>query len=113
MVISAPDAIEPAFARAQNDRVDGVVVSGPTFFNERVRVGASALAHGIPTVWFSSYGWGQSRSEDAASFRLALCLHPPWSTRLDKKSYRDSHRPAEARNIAQGIIIGKALVLLR
>jgi putative tryptophan/tyrosine transport system substrate-binding protein len=48
--IPAPDAIEQAFAQAQNDRVDGVVVNGPMFFNERARVGASALAHRMPTI---------------------------------------------------------------
>jgi putative ABC transport system substrate-binding protein len=44
--ISAPDAIEPAFARAQSDHVDAVVLAGSMLFNERARVGASALASG-------------------------------------------------------------------
>jgi putative ABC transport system substrate-binding protein len=35
-----PDAIEPAFAQAQNDHLDGVVVAGSMLFNERARVGA-------------------------------------------------------------------------
>jgi putative ABC transport system substrate-binding protein len=48
--ISAPDAIEPAFAQAQSDRVDGVVITGSMLFNERARVGASALAHGMPAI---------------------------------------------------------------
>jgi putative tryptophan/tyrosine transport system substrate-binding protein len=48
--ILAPDAIEPAFAEAQSDRVDGVVVTGSMLFNERARVGASALAHGMPAI---------------------------------------------------------------
>jgi len=48
--ISAPDAIEPAFAQAQSDRVDGVVITGSMLFNERARVGASALAHGMPAT---------------------------------------------------------------
>jgi putative tryptophan/tyrosine transport system substrate-binding protein len=48
--ISAPDAIEPAFAQAQSDRVDGVVVTGSMLFNERARVGASALAHRMPAI---------------------------------------------------------------
>ena len=30
--------------------MDGVIATGPIFFNERARVGASALAHGIPTI---------------------------------------------------------------
>jgi putative ABC transport system substrate-binding protein len=48
--ISAPDAIEPAFAQAQSDRVDGIVVAGSMLFNERARVGVSALAHGMPAI---------------------------------------------------------------
>jgi len=50
--ISTPDAIEPAFGQAQNDRVDGVVVSGSMLFNERARVGASALTHRMPAIGF-------------------------------------------------------------
>ena len=52
VVIPSPEAIEPAFAQARSDHVDGVIVSGPMFFNERARVGASALAHGLPTIGF-------------------------------------------------------------
>jgi putative ABC transport system substrate-binding protein len=48
--ISIPDAIEPAFAQAQSDHVDGVVTAGPMLFNERARVGAASLAHKIPTI---------------------------------------------------------------
>jgi putative ABC transport system substrate-binding protein len=54
VAVSAPDAIEPAFAQAQSDHVDGVIVGGPIFFNERARVGASALAHGIPSIGFQA-----------------------------------------------------------
>jgi putative ABC transport system substrate-binding protein len=68
VVISAPGAIEPAFAQAQNDHVEGVIVGGPIFFNERVRVGASALAHRIPTVGFIAemvpYGLLMSYGQD-------------------------------------------------
>jgi putative ABC transport system substrate-binding protein len=52
--ISAPDAIEPAFAQAKSDHVDGVVVSGSMLFNERARVGTSALAHRMPAISFIS-----------------------------------------------------------
>jgi putative ABC transport system substrate-binding protein len=52
VVIPAPEAIEPAFAQMQNDHVNAVFVSGPTFYTERARVGESALAHGIPTIGF-------------------------------------------------------------
>jgi hypothetical protein len=42
--------IEPAFAQAQNDHVDGVVVAGSMSFDERAHVGASALAHRMPAM---------------------------------------------------------------
>ncbi len=48
--IPTPDAIEPAFAQAQRDHVDGVLVVGPLLLNERARVGALALAHQMPVV---------------------------------------------------------------
>ncbi|WP_074119943.1 ABC transporter substrate-binding protein [Bradyrhizobium sp. AS23.2] len=48
--IPAPDAFELAFAQAKGDHVDGVLVGGPLLFNERARVGASALAHRMPVV---------------------------------------------------------------
>jgi putative tryptophan/tyrosine transport system substrate-binding protein len=52
VVIPTPEAIEPALAQAQSDHVDGVIVNGPMFFNERARVGRLALAHGIPAICF-------------------------------------------------------------
>jgi putative ABC transport system substrate-binding protein len=52
--------------------VDGVIVGGPIFFNERVRVGASALAHGIPTIGFQAeivpYGLLLSYGQDFPDF---------------------------------------------
>lgn len=74
--ISAPDAIEPAFAQAQSDHVDGVFVTGPMLFNERARVGASALAHRMPTISFISemvpYGLLMSYGPDLSdNFRKA------------------------------------------
>ena len=72
VAIPVPDAIEPAFAQAQSDHVDGVIVGGPIFFNERVRVGASALAHGIPTIGFQAeivpYGLLLSYGQDFPDF---------------------------------------------
>jgi ABC-type uncharacterized transport system substrate-binding protein len=68
VAISAPDAIEPAFAQAQSDHVDGVIVTGPMFFNERARVGQAALAHGIPTIGLQAemvpYGLLMSYGQD-------------------------------------------------
>ena len=52
VVISAPDAIEAAFAQARSDRVDGIVVAGSMLFTERARVGAAALAHRMPAIGF-------------------------------------------------------------
>src|SRR5205823_13808015 len=72
VVIEAPDAIEPAFAQAQSDHVDGVIVSGPIFFNERARVGAAALAHRIPTIGFIAemvpYGLLMSYGQDFTDY---------------------------------------------
>jgi putative ABC transport system substrate-binding protein len=66
--ISTPDDIERAFAQAEGDRVDGIAIAGPMLFNERVRVGASALAHKMPTITFIaemvSYGLLMSYGPD-------------------------------------------------
>jgi putative ABC transport system substrate-binding protein len=46
-----PVSIDQAFAAFARDGFDGVVVGpGPMLFNERARIGASALDHKIPTV---------------------------------------------------------------
>jgi ABC-type uncharacterized transport system substrate-binding protein len=75
--ISAPAAIEPAFAQAESDHVDGVVVTGAMLFNERAHVGASALAHRMPTIgWVSEmvpYGLLMSYGPDLPDyFRKAV-----------------------------------------
>jgi putative ABC transport system substrate-binding protein len=67
VAVPSPDAIGPTFAQAQSDHVDGVVLSGFMLHNERARVGAMALAHGMPAVSLAaeavpygllmSYGW--------------------------------------------------------
>jgi putative tryptophan/tyrosine transport system substrate-binding protein len=70
--IPAPDAIEPAFARAQSDHVDGVLVTGPMLFNERARVGASALTHQMPAIGIIAemvpYGLLMSYGQDFPDF---------------------------------------------
>jgi putative tryptophan/tyrosine transport system substrate-binding protein len=48
--IPAPDAIDSAFAALERDGVQGAIVNGSLLFNERARVGASALAHKVPTL---------------------------------------------------------------
>jgi putative ABC transport system substrate-binding protein len=48
--IAAPDEIERAFSAIARDGADGVVtVSSSMMFNERARIGSSALAHKLPT----------------------------------------------------------------
>ena len=41
---------DQAFAAIARDGFDGAVVIGPMLLNDRVRVGAAALAHKIPTL---------------------------------------------------------------
>jgi putative tryptophan/tyrosine transport system substrate-binding protein len=48
--VPAPDAIEPAFLRIEREKFDGAVAGGSMLFNERAKVGASALAHKMPTI---------------------------------------------------------------
>jgi putative tryptophan/tyrosine transport system substrate-binding protein len=51
--ISAPDDIEPEFARIVQDRADAVVRGpGSMLFNERVRMGTSALKHRLPVMTY-------------------------------------------------------------
>ena len=48
--VTTPDQIEQAFAAIARDGFDGVTLAGSMLFNERVRVGASALKHKMPTM---------------------------------------------------------------
>jgi putative ABC transport system substrate-binding protein len=48
--IPTPDAIEPAFAQLEKEKIGGAIVFGSMMYSERARVGASALAHKIPTI---------------------------------------------------------------
>src|SRR5216683_4999118 len=49
--VPTPDDIEPAFSVIAQDRAEGVVLgSGSMLFNERARIGSSALAHRLPTL---------------------------------------------------------------
>ncbi|WP_426614373.1 ABC transporter substrate-binding protein [Bradyrhizobium sp. McL0616] len=48
--IPQPDAIEQAFAELEHEGVQAAIVNGSMLFNERARLGASALAHKIPTL---------------------------------------------------------------
>jgi putative ABC transport system substrate-binding protein len=51
--ISAPDDVEPAFAKIAEDRADGIVRGpGSALFNWRARVGASALKHRLPVMTY-------------------------------------------------------------
>jgi putative tryptophan/tyrosine transport system substrate-binding protein len=70
--ISAPANIEPAFAQAESDHVDGAIVTGAMLFNERARVGASALTHKMPAIsWVSEmvpYGLLMSYGPDLSDY---------------------------------------------
>jgi putative ABC transport system substrate-binding protein len=48
--IQTPDVIEPAFAEIEKEQIGGAVVVGASLYNQRARVGASALAHKVPTI---------------------------------------------------------------
>jgi putative tryptophan/tyrosine transport system substrate-binding protein len=51
--IPKPDDIEPVFAKIAQDRADGIVRgAGSMLFNERARIGASAIAHRLPVITF-------------------------------------------------------------
>jgi putative tryptophan/tyrosine transport system substrate-binding protein len=51
--IPKPDDIEPVFAKIAQNRADGIVRgAGSMLFNERARIGASAIAHRLPVITF-------------------------------------------------------------
>jgi ABC-type uncharacterized transport system substrate-binding protein len=48
--VSSPDNVDQAFVSARRDGFDGAAVIGPMLINERLRVGAAALANKIPVL---------------------------------------------------------------
>jgi putative ABC transport system substrate-binding protein len=48
--VTSPEAIEQAFSEIARNGFDGAIVAGALMFNERVRVGSSALAYRMPTL---------------------------------------------------------------
>jgi putative tryptophan/tyrosine transport system substrate-binding protein len=66
--VPTPDAIEPAFLRIEREQFDGAFVGGSMLFNERAKVGASALARKMPTICIVSemvpYGLLMSYGQD-------------------------------------------------
>jgi putative ABC transport system substrate-binding protein len=48
--VTTPDEIEPAFSAISRAGFDGATLAGSMLFDERVRVGASALKHKMPTM---------------------------------------------------------------
>jgi hypothetical protein len=48
--VKTADEIEQAFSAIARDDFDGAIVVGPSIYDERARVGASAMAHKIPTI---------------------------------------------------------------
>jgi ABC-type uncharacterized transport system substrate-binding protein len=71
--LSAPDDIEPMFAKMAQDRGDGVVRgTGTMLFNERARVGAASLKHRLPVMTYVAeevpYGHLMSYGQDLPDF---------------------------------------------
>jgi putative ABC transport system substrate-binding protein len=48
--VTTSDEIEQAFSVIARDGFDGAFVVGPAMYNERAQVGASAMAHKVPTI---------------------------------------------------------------
>ena len=48
--VTTSDEIEHAFSVMARDGFDGAYVVGPPMYNERAQVGASAMAHKVPTI---------------------------------------------------------------
>ncbi|MBR0827149.1 ABC transporter substrate-binding protein [Bradyrhizobium manausense] len=48
--VTTPDEIEQAFSVIARDGFDGAFAFGPPLYNERAQVGASAMAHKVPTI---------------------------------------------------------------
>jgi putative tryptophan/tyrosine transport system substrate-binding protein len=48
--VMTADEIEQAFSAIARDGFDGACVAGPPMYNERARVGASAMEHKVPTI---------------------------------------------------------------
>ena len=71
--ISAPDNVEPAFAKIAQDGADGIVRGpGSALFNWRARVGASALNHRLPVMTYVAeevtHGLLMSYGQDVPDF---------------------------------------------
>jgi putative ABC transport system substrate-binding protein len=60
IAVRTPEAIEPVFLEISADGFDGAIVHGGLLSNEGPRVGASALAHRMPTVsiWAEKVPYG-------------------------------------------------------
>jgi putative ABC transport system substrate-binding protein len=65
--VTAADEIEQAFSAIARDGFDGACVVGPPLYNERARVGASAMAHKVPTI---------SANAEQAPYNLLLTYGP-------------------------------------
>jgi putative tryptophan/tyrosine transport system substrate-binding protein len=65
--VTTADEIEQAFSAIARDGFDGACVVGPPLYNERVRVGASAMAHKVPTI---------SANAEQAPYNLLLTYGP-------------------------------------
>jgi putative ABC transport system substrate-binding protein len=65
--VTTPDEIEQAFSAIARDGFDGACVVGPPLYNERARVGASVMAHKIPTI---------SANAEQAPYNMLLTYGP-------------------------------------
>ena len=70
---TAPDQIDPVFSKIAEDHADAVMrVTGPMLFNERARVGAAVMAHGLPGMCVIAeevpYGYLMSYGQDFPDF---------------------------------------------
>jgi len=70
--IATPEDIEPAFSKVAQDQTNGVIISGSMLFNQRARVGASAVAHKLPALAVTAeqvpYGLLLSYGQDVPDF---------------------------------------------
>jgi len=71
--ISGPDDVEPKFTKIVADRADGFALTvGALLFNQRARIGASALARRLPAICYISeevpHGYLMSYGQDFPDF---------------------------------------------
>ena len=97
--ITGPEDVEPVFAKIAEDRADGVVLGpGGLLFNQRARIGASALTHHLPGIVLIAeevpYGFLMSYGQDFPDFfRRSRSLRRQNTER--RETCRSSRRAAD------------------